>query len=122
MGLKMSLRSKFTASVIILLTFLVGSILFVIEKREVKSIFEEQKEKGILMAKNIAQLNIEPFLFWDKEGVEENIEDQIDQKLIYVVIYDRNNRPFAANEFIKDYEQIYGQIHLKGEVDPELLF
>ncbi|MEA3420517.1 MAG: HAMP domain-containing histidine kinase, partial [Acidobacteriota bacterium] len=93
--------------VVILLVVLVGSIIFVIEKREVNAIFEEQKNKGILTAKNIAQLNLDPFLFWDNEGVKESIEKQIDEKLIYIIFYDRNNRPFAANDFIMDYEEIY---------------
>ena len=72
----MSLRTRFMISVIVLLTFLVGLILLAIEKREVKAIFEEQKEKGKLIAKNIAQLNLQPLLMWDREGIEENIKNR----------------------------------------------
>lgn len=111
----MSLRTRFMVSVIVLLTCLVGLVLFVIEKREVRAIFEEQKEKGKLIASNIAQLNLQPLLMWDKKGIEENIEEQIDQKLLYVVIYDRNNNPYAANELIKDYEEIYPKSRLTGD-------
>lgn len=115
MQLQMSIRTKFMISVVLLLIFLVGLILFVIERREERAIFEEQKKKGILIAENIAQLNLDPLLFWDVEGVEKNIEEQIDQKLIYVVIYDRYRKPFAANNFIKDYEKIYQYSNLDGE-------
>lgn len=107
MKMRMSLPTRFMISVIVLLICLVGLILFLIEKREVGAIFEEQKEKGMLIASNIAQLNLQPLLMWDKEGIEENIEEQIDQKLLYVVIYDRNNNSYAANQFIKDYHEIY---------------
>lgn len=122
MQLRLSLRTRFLVSVIILLIFLVGLILLVIEKREVRAIFEEEKKKGILIAENIAQLNLQPFLHWDDVGVEKNIEEQIDQKLIYVVIYDRNNKPFAASNFIKDYEKISRSSNLRGEEGPGAYF
>lgn len=115
MRLRISLRTRFIISVIFLLIFLVGLILLVIERREKKAIFEEQKKRGMLIAESIAQLNLEPLLFWDVKGVERNIEDQINQKLIYVVIYDRYQKPFAANHFIKDFENVYGQSHLRGQ-------
>ena len=115
MRLRMALRTRFMVSVIILLIFLVGFILFVIEKREVRAIFKEQKKKGILIAEKIAQMNLQPFIHWDTAGVEENIEEQIDDKLIYVIIYDRKMRPFAANSYIRDYEDIYQHSSLSGE-------
>jgi len=122
MQLSMSLRTRFMIYVVILLVVLVGSIIFVIEKREVNSIFEEQKNKGILTAKNIAQLNLDPFLFWDNEGVKESIEKQIDEKLIYVIFYDRNNRPFTSNDFIMDYEEIYSHSNLPEVVERKSYF
>jgi len=111
----MTLRTKFMASVIFLLIVLVGLILFVIERREVKAIFEQQKEKGLLIAEKIAQMNLQPLLYWDAVGIEKTLEEQIDDKLIYVVIYDRRNRPLAANSFVKEHTKFYEQSHLSGE-------
>lgn len=111
----MSLRARFMISATVLLTCLVGMILLVIERREEKAIFEEQKEKGKLIASNIAQLNLQPLLLWDKEGIEENIEDQIDRKLLYVVIYDRSGQPYAASQNIKDNRTIFQTSRLTGE-------
>lgn len=122
MKLRMALGTRFMFSVIILLTFLVGFILFVIGRREVKAIFEEQKKKGILIAEKIAQMNLQPFIHWDTTGVEESIEGQIDEKLVYVVIYDRNMRPFAANSYIKDYEDIYSYSNLSGDEREDAYF
>lgn len=122
MRLSASLQTKFMLAVISLLIVLVGLILFVIEQREVKAVFEEQKNKGVLTAKNIAYLNFQPFIFWDEDGVKRNIEEQIDQKLIYVIFYDRNNNPFVANDFIKDYEEIYRYSRLQGKVDENTYF
>lgn len=115
----MSLQTRFMVYVIMLLIVLVVLILFVIEHRERIAIFEEQKSKGVLIAKNIAQLNLQAFIQWDEEGIEKNIEEQIDQKLIYVIFYGRFNNPFVASRFIKDYEEIYGYSRLGEDVDEE---
>jgi len=106
--LLMSLRTKFILAVILLLFVLVGLIFFVIEKREVHAIYEEQLSRGFLEAEYLIQLNYDEFVvFRDVAGAEENIEKQIDEKLIYIVFYDANNTPFAGNEFVKAYEEIY---------------
>ncbi len=117
-----SLKTRFMFSVIGLLIVLVGSVIFVIEQREVKAIFEEQKNKGVLIAKNIANLNYYPFVYWDRNAVKENIEAQINEKLIYVIFYDRTSKPFVANDFIKDYEEIYNLSWLKAEADEKVYF
>ncbi len=104
----MSLRTKFILAVIMLLFVLVGLIFFVIEKREVSAIYEEQLSRGFLEAEYLIQLNYDEFVvFRDVAGAEENIEKQISDKLIYIVFYDASNSPFAGNEFIKAYEKIY---------------
>ncbi|UCE43288.1 MAG: HAMP domain-containing protein [Candidatus Aminicenantes bacterium] len=99
-----------------LLGGLVVLVLFLIEQREVRAIFEEQKDKGILNAEYLVQLNLDPFLLGDDEGVEEDIEGRIDQNLIYVVFYDRNQKPFAANKSIRKYYNIYADSKLDPEV------
>jgi signal transduction histidine kinase len=103
-----------------LLGGLVVLVLFLIEQREVKAIFEEQEDRAILTAEYIAQINQNLFIFGDFQGVEEDLEKRIDQNLIYVVFYDQNLKPFAANAFIKDYYDIYADSRLgpdakKGE-------
>jgi len=95
-----------------LLVALVVLVLFVIEEREVGAIFEGQKEKGILTAEYIVQLNYNSVIFWDNESAEEDIEKRIDKNLIYVIFYDREKKPFAANEFIKNYYEIYTSSNL----------
>ncbi len=117
MKLRMSLQTRFMVWAIVLITVLLVSILLVIEQREVKAIFEEQKEKGVLIAKNIAYLNLPAFIQWDEEGVRENIEEQIDENLIYVVFYGRYNNLFVGTSFIENYKEIYLYSDLGEEVD-----
>jgi signal transduction histidine kinase len=111
----MTLRTRFMVYVIALLIGLVVLVLFVIEKREVRAIFDAQKGRGVLTAEYIAQLNLEKLLFWDEEGFEEDLEKRIDQNLIYVIFYDRQGKPFVANDFIKSYKDIYSTSNLAAE-------
>jgi len=108
--------------VIVLLCVLAALILFIIEKREIKAIFEEQENMGILTAKYIANLNSQPLIQWDEEGVEESIEEEIDEKLIYIAIYDKFRMPFAASRFIRDYEEIYSFSQLGRDVNENSVF
>jgi len=120
--LHLSLQTKFMLSVIVLLCALAASILFVIEKREVKAIFEEQESIGIVMAKNIANMIYSPLMLWDEEGIEESIEAEIDEKLIYVVVYEKYGTTQGATRFIKDYEEIYDFSQLGEKVDQNSFF
>jgi len=115
--LRMSLQTRFMVWATVLIMVLLVSILLVIEQREVKAIFEEQKEKGVLIAKNIAYLNLPAFIQWDDEGVRENIEEQIDENLVYVVFYGRYNNLFVGTSFIENYKEIYLYSDLGEEVD-----
>lgn len=117
--LKVSLHTRFMLSVTLLLIFLVATILFVIEKREVRTIFEESKKKGILIARNIANLNLQPLLFWDVEPIEKSVEAQLDEKLIYVIFYDRFGAAVASDNFIKDYRDIFCCSHLPEAISEE---
>jgi signal transduction histidine kinase len=122
MKLGISLRTRFTISTTFLLIVLVGSILFVIQRREVRTIIEESKNQGILIAKNIAYLNLQPLLFWDREILLRRIDEQISPKVIFVIFYDRNSKPFVANDLIRGYTDFYNTSRLQGEVRPDDYF
>ncbi len=107
MRFNVSLRMRLTFSVIVLLIAQVMLVLFVIQRQEVSAVFEEQKSKAVLLANNIIQENLQPFILWDDEGVKQNIEDRLDENLVYVIFYDRFNRPFVSNDFIVDYEDTF---------------
>jgi len=113
----MPLRTRFMMYITALLGGLVVLVLFLIEHREVRAIFEEQKDRGILTAEYIAQLNYDRVIFFDNEPVEEDINKRIDKNLIYVIFYDRESKPFAANDFIKSYYDIYADSKLDPEVE-----
>ncbi len=105
-ALKISLYTRFMISLTFILFLLVGLILFVIEKKEVKTIVKEARNRGILMAQNIANLNLERLKFWDVDGVKKNIEEQVDEELLYVVVYDRFSSLFASSNLVQENEDI----------------
>ena len=120
--LKISLYTRFMIAISFILVLLVGTILYVIEKREVKTIFEEVKNRGILVARNIAYLNLEGLKFWDYEGVNKNIEDQIDDNLLYVVMFDRFSSSFVASESVREKEDITCCSRLPQEITEDIYY
>jgi len=118
--LKISLYTRFMVAITFILIFLVGSILFVIERREVRTIFEESKSRGVLKAEYIASLNLESLTFWDAVGIKNNIEREIDDSLIYVVIYNKFRSPYVFSDRIRDNEDIKWPSRLPEKVTPEM--
>src|SRR4030066_1845706 len=118
--LKISLYTRFMIAVTFILIFLVGSILFLIERREGRTIFEESKNRGILTARYIASLNLESLTFWDAAGIKSNIEREIDSSQIYVVIYDKFRNPYVFRDLIRDKEDIKCCSRLPEKVSEEM--
>jgi signal transduction histidine kinase len=120
--LKISLYTRFMTAITFILIVLVGSILFVIQRREVKTIAEGGKKSGILIARNIAYLNLERMKWWDYEGVKTNIDGETDENLLYVVVYDRFRTFFAASDLVKDNNDITCCSRLPAKVTTESFF
>jgi len=120
--LRISLQTRFLLWTTLLLIFLVASILFVIEQREVKTILEKSKNEGMLTARNIAYFNLERVKWWDLEPIKRNIEQNLSEKLVYVIFYDRSRRPLVANDSIKESEDVYCCSHLAENAKEEDYF
>jgi len=115
--LKVSLYTRFMTAITCILILLVGSILWLIEKREVKAIFEQAKGRGLLIAENIARSNQEQFEFWDAAGIKASIEAALDENLLYVVIYDKFRNTFVFTDTIKDDQDILCCSRLPAKID-----
>jgi signal transduction histidine kinase len=115
--LKVSLYTRFMIAITFILVFLVGSILWLIEKREVKAISEQAKSRGLLIAENIANVNQERFEFWDAGGIKASIEDALDENLLYVVIYDKFRNLFVFTDAVKDDQDILCCSRLPVRID-----
>ncbi len=104
--IKISLYTRFMVAITFILIFLVGSILFLVERREVKTIFEESKTRGILNAQNIANLNMESMKLWLARDIKANIDQMVDDNLIYIVIFDRWRQPYVSSDLVREDDDI----------------
>lgn len=104
--LRISLYTRFMVAITFILIFIVGSILFLVERREVRTIFEESKTRGILTAQNIANLNLENMKYWEARVIKANIDQEIDDSLIYIVIFDKYRQPWVFTDLVGRDEDI----------------
>jgi signal transduction histidine kinase len=104
--IKISLYTRFMSAITVILIFLVGSILFLVERREVRTIFEESKIRGILTAQNIANLNLEGMKYWAIGDVKASIEQSVSDTLIYIVIFNKYRQPWVFTDSVGGDEDI----------------
>jgi hypothetical protein len=114
---RLSLSTRFLLSVALLLTVLVGAILFVIDKREVNIISEQSRNRGVLIARHIASLNLEPLMFRDEETIKKSIDAQVDERLLYIMFFDRFGTPLVGTELAREDEEVGSYSRLPAAVD-----
>jgi len=120
--LKVSLHTRFTIWITILIFALVCATLYVIQTREVATVFEESKNKGLLMAKSLADLNLRSLMFNDIEPIQSTIQEQVNAKLLYIVFFDRFATPLVYNREVAERKEIFCCSHLQGDIRPESVF
>jgi signal transduction histidine kinase len=110
----------FWTSVILIL--LMSGVLFIIQSREVRSIYQEKKERGLLMVRYISEMNVRRLILWDLDSIDENVSGLIRDDLAYIIFYDRDGRPVVVSESIAENAEILNQTSCAGEVSPEAVF
>ncbi len=118
MKIRFTLQQRLLLWITLLLVVLVGAIVFVIQRREVSTIFEESKNKGVLIARNTADRNLQSILAFDVEQIQRESEAQTDESLLYIVFYDRYATPLAHTSRITDQPAVYQRSLLQGLSDP----
>lgn len=92
-------------------------VLLVIEKREVRILFDETRDRALLLAKYMADVNLQPLVRYDQESIQENIDDRISIELPYIIFYTRSGEPLAANSEIKSQIDVYCCSQLLEDAD-----
>lgn len=101
-----SLYARFMFWTAALLVITVGMIIFFFQRQEVRTIDERSRREGYLLAQNIANLNLNALIWWDRETVRRNLSSIQDPHILYVVFFDRYNHFFAATDSVEDREEI----------------
>ncbi len=115
MAIRMSLQKKFTVWVGALIVILVGAILWVIQTREVGTLFDEFQSRGFLYARSLAELNLRSLLVWDVEDLQASLQEQIDEDRLYIVFYDRYATPIVFNREIAEQKALINTSQLPGD-------
>ncbi len=122
MSPRLSLRTRLTVWVTVLIVLLVVAVLWVIQAREVSTIYQEQVNKGVLIARNVADANLRLLLVYDIEEIQSDIQSRIDAKVLYVVIYDRSGTPVVYTKEIADRKEIITESRLQGDPRRDSVF
>ena len=118
MKLKISITTRLIFWITSLLCVLFGAILFVIQRFEARTLFEETRSRAELQARHMAEVNLPRYYLSDRSAVQKYVDDHIDDDLPYIVFYDRAGQLFAANDIIRLDEGTFLQSHFNEYVLP----
>lgn len=103
----------------LLFVVLTGAILFVIEKKEVATIYEESTNKAVLIARHTADRNLQSILTWDMDRLQRDADRRRADAPLYVVFYDRYATPLVTSSLIAGRPDLFQGSLLRERVDPE---
>jgi signal transduction histidine kinase len=109
--LKISIYTRLVFWITSLLCILFGAVLFVIQRMEARTLFEETRARAELQARHMAEVNLPRVVRPDQDAVQKYVDEHVSDDLPYVIFYDRSGRPFAANELIRSYDEIFRLSH-----------
>lgn len=118
MKLKISIYARLVFWITFLLCVLFGAVLFVIQRMEARTLFEETRARARLQADHMAEINIPRLVLSDHSAVQKYVDDHVNEGVPYIVFYDKEGQPLAANEFIKAHEDIYKVSHFDQNAMP----
>ena len=119
MKFRLTLQRRLWLLFTLLIVVLVGSILFVIQRREVATIFEESRNQAVLIARNIADRNLQSILVWDTDHLQREADRRTNDSLLYVVFYDRYATPLVSSSRIAGNASLVEGNLLKGQPGPD---
>jgi signal transduction histidine kinase/CheY-like chemotaxis protein len=93
---RLRLRGKFIVYVILLISFLMGGTLFVVERNDKKVILSEGKKRGLSNALYLAALSTSHLLVYDYTKLEQNVDEVAKEPdIVYAMILDKNGSIIA---------------------------
>jgi signal transduction histidine kinase len=104
--LKISIYTRLVFWIALLVCLLFGAVLFVFQIREAKILQDEMESRAILQAQYVADANLLSLVRQDWEAVRKYVAAHAVGDLTYIVVYDRQGQPQAANELIRSHTDI----------------
>jgi len=116
--LKLSITKRLIFWITLLVCILFGAVLFVIQMREAQTLSDQTLARAGLIARYMAEINLQPLVRSDRDTIKANIEKLVDDSLPYIVFYDRSGTPLIANDLIRSQDDILGRSHFSEDVPP----
>ncbi len=92
-------------------------ILVVIEQREVRILFDGTRSQTLLLARYMADVNLQPLVRYDQGAIQLNIDSRVNSELPYIIFYNRSGEPLAANAEIKEEKDVYSNTRLPEDAE-----
>jgi signal transduction histidine kinase len=116
--LKLSIYKRLIFWITLLVCILVGAVLFVVQRREVQTLFEQTRGRAVLIARYMAEINQQPLVRYDTGTIQANIDQQVNDELPYIIFYNRSGAPIVANELVRSQADVLGSSHFDEDVRP----
>jgi signal transduction histidine kinase len=117
--LKISIYTRLVFWITLLVLFLFGAVLFVIQIREARILKAETETRAQLQARSMADTNLPSLSRQDWQAVQKYVDTHIAGDLVYVVVYDRTGQPAAWNSEIRPHGEIVSTSLLGDTLTPE---
>jgi len=117
--LKVSIYTRLVFWITLLVLFLFGAVLFVIQIREARILEDETRTRAELQARAMADYNTPNLYRSDWEAVQKYVETHITGDLVYIVVYDRDGRPAASSPLIRPHSAVVATSLLGDTLTPD---
>ncbi len=115
--LRNSISNRLIVGFSVILGVIFFSILLVIEKREVNILLEGTRSRTLLLARYMADVNLQSLARYDQEAIQLDLDGRVNSELPYIIFYNRSGEPLAANAEIKEEKDVYCCTRLQHDAE-----
>jgi signal transduction histidine kinase len=106
MRLKISIYWRLVFWITLLVFFLVGAVLFVIQRREAAILSADAEARAVLIAESLRDANYQSLFREDRDRIQDYVDSHASGDLPYIVFYDRDGRPYVSSPLLRAREDI----------------
>jgi signal transduction histidine kinase len=118
MRLKITIYSRLIFWIALLVFFLFGAVLFVIQRREAAILSAEAELRATLIAESLRDANYVSLFRPDRDAIQDYVDSHSGDDLPYIVFYDRYGRSYVASPLVRAREDIDPGSLLPEDVTP----
>jgi len=118
MRLKISIYSRLVFWITLLVFFLFGAVLFIIQSREAAILSVEAEARAILIAENMRDANYQSLFRPDRDAIQDYVDGLAGEDLPYIVFYDRSGLAYVASPLVRAREDLDPGSRIPEDVTP----